>query len=153
MLAMLRNPGQVPDRIMPLIQSKLALDDKQAVQIREIVRQRYAYMELLRAEVYPSQREEFTAMHDDVAPLLNEQQQIAWTALCRTVEQRYLPQQPLGPPIDLIFFRFDVNEDNVLSEGEIPPRMWLRLSMADGDGDGNVTRDEFANAAAKNPER
>ena len=86
-------------------------------------------------------------MYNDVAPLLNEQQQVAWTALCNTVEQRYLPREPAGPPIDLIFFRFDANDDDILSEDEIPPRMWLRLSMADENGDGRVTRDEFVNAS------
>lgn len=147
MLAIMRNPEQVPDRIVPLIRSELALDDQQAAQVEEIVRRRYANIESLRAEVYPSQREEFTAMYNDVAFLLNEHQQVTWTALCNTVEQRYLPREPAGPPIDLIFFRFDANDDDILSEDEIPPRMWLRLGMADEDGDGRVTRDEFVNAS------
>ena len=139
MLAMLRSPAQVPDRIMPQIRSRLRLDAKQAAQVEEIVRQRYANIESLRAEVYPEQREEFSAMHDDVAPLLDEQQKVAWNALCQTVEERYLPRKPAGPPIDLIFWRFDANDDNILSQEEVPPRMWLRLSMADEDGNGNVT--------------
>lgn len=153
MLTILRNPGQSPDRIMPLIRSKLALSNEQAEQIKEIIRQRYANMELLRAEIYPRQREEFTAMRDDVAPLLNEQQQAAWAALCNMVEQRYLPREPAGPPIDLIFFRFDANDDDILSEDEIPPRMWTRLSIADKDEDGDVTRDEFANSTPNRPTR
>lgn len=149
MLAVLRNPQQVPDRIVPLIRSELALNDNQTAQVEEIVRQRYANIELLRAEVYPSQRAEFTGMYEDVLPLLNEQQQAAWTALRKTVEQHYLPREPPGPPIDLIFLRFDANNDNTLTQDEIPPRMWLRLGMADGDGDGKVTRDEFVNAASE----
>lgn len=148
MLAILRNPQQVPDRIVPLIRSELVLNAQQAAQVEEIVRQRYANIELLRADVYPSQREEFTAMSEDIARLLNEQQQAAWTALLSTVEQHYLPREPPGPPIDLIFLRFDANNDNILTQDEIPSRMWRRLGMADGDGDGKVTRDEFLNAAS-----
>ncbi len=147
MLAFLRNPEQVPDRIVPLIQSELGLNSEQAAQVEEIVRQRYARIESLRAEVYPSQREEFAAMYKDVVPLLNEQQQRAWTELRNTVEQHYLPREPPGPPIDLIFFRFDANDDNILKEDEIPPRMWLRLGTADVDRNGMVTREEFMNAA------
>jgi hypothetical protein len=150
MLAIMRNPEQIPDRIMAQIRSELALDEQQATQIQKIVRQRYANMELLRADVYSSQRDEFTAMYNDVALLLNDAQKIAWTELCQTVEQRYLPRKPSGPPIDLIVFRFDANDDNILSEDEIPPRMWLRLSKADENGDGSITRDEFVNTAAKN---
>ena len=107
-------------------------------------------MEFLRAEIYPSQREEFTAMCDEVAAHLNEQQRSDWSAIRQMVEQRYLPTKPAGPPVDLIFFRFDVNDDHMLTVDEIPPRMWLRVRLADQNGDGIVTHKEFQTATPEN---
>ncbi|MFM7113836.1 MAG: EF-hand domain-containing protein, partial [Planctomycetota bacterium] len=64
-----------------------------------------------------------------------------------TVEQRYLPARPLGPPpADLIFDRFDADSDGALTADEVPAGMWLRLRMADQNGDGKVTREEYLKA-------
>ena len=65
------------------------------------------------------------------------------------VEKRYLPTKPMGPPIDLIFFRFDSNDDGVLTQDEIPPRMWLRVRLADQNGDGKVTVPEVLSGLAR----
>ncbi len=146
MIAMMRNPEQVPDRIMPQIRSKLALSEDQTKKVDEIVRRRHALMESLRAETYPRQMAEFEAMQAEVAEILTLEQRSNWSALCDSVEQRYLPVRPVGPPpADVLFYRFDANNDGALSEDEVPPGMWQRLSLADNDSDGQVTRLEYLN--------
>jgi Spy/CpxP family protein refolding chaperone len=50
------------------------------------------------------------------------------------------PERPgRGGPIQ----RFDEDGDGMLSEQEVPPRLWERISEADVDGDGLVTREEL----------
>lgn len=89
-------------------------------------------------------------MHTEVAELLSPEQRGKWSALCDSVERRYLPIRPAGPPpADLIFYRFDANQDGALAEEEVPPGMWLRLRLADDDGDGKVTQAEFLSALPK----
>lgn len=150
MISMMRHPEQVPDRIMPRIRSELALNDDQARKVEVIVRRRHAAMESLRAETYPKQLAEFKAMHTEVAEILTPEQLSKWSALCDSVEQRYLPVRPAGPPpADLLFRRFDANNDGALTEDEVPPGMWRRLRTADKDGDGKVTLREYLDALPK----
>lgn len=150
MIAMIRHPEQVPDRILPRIQSELTLSEDQLRLVEEIVRRRHAAMESHRAESYPRQLAEFKAMQREVADLLSPEQRDKWSALCNSVEERYLPVRPAGPPPDdLIFFRFDTKQDGALTEEEVPPGMWRRLRMADLNGDGMVTREEYLKALPK----
>ncbi|MBX7104733.1 MAG: EF-hand domain-containing protein [Gemmataceae bacterium] len=150
MIAMIQHPEQVPDRILPRLRAELALSEDQARQVEEIVRRRHAAMEAHRAESYPRQLAEFKAMHTEVADLLSPEQRGKWSPLCDSVERRYLPVRPAGPPpIDLIFYRFDTNHDGALTEDEVPPGMWRRLQMADLNGDGKVTREEYQKAQLK----
>lgn len=150
MIAMIQNPEQVPDRILPRIRAELVLSEDQSRQVEEIVRRRHSAMEAHRAESYPRQLAEFKAMHDEVADLLSTEQREKWLSLCDTVERRYLPQRPVGPPpADLIFFRFDTNHDSAITEDEVPAGMWRRLRLADLNGDGKVTREEYLKARPK----
>lgn len=48
-----------------------------------------------------------------------------------------------GPRPFALFAVFDTDEDGALTEDEVPERVWMRLSMADRDGDGAVTRMEI----------
>ncbi|MEX2578140.1 MAG: hypothetical protein WD342_03705 [Verrucomicrobiales bacterium] len=48
---------------------------------------------------------------------------------------------PAGP--EAIFSRFDENEDGKLAGSEVPGEMWSRLSKADADADGLVSKDEL----------
>lgn len=49
-----------------------------------------------------------------------------------------------GPPsFDTLLSAFDSNNDEALSSDEVPPPVWRRLSNADANEDGSVTRDEF----------
>ena len=47
------------------------------------------------------------------------------------------------PSFDTLLSAFDADEDGELAEDEVPAPVWLRLSMADADDNGLVTRDEF----------
>lgn len=47
------------------------------------------------------------------------------------------------PSFDVLLSAFDMNDDGALGESEVPQRVWARLSQADSNGDGNVTRKEF----------
>ena len=47
------------------------------------------------------------------------------------------------PSFDKLLEAFDANDDSALTEDEVPELVWLRLSRADADEDGSVTRDEF----------
>ena len=44
---------------------------------------------------------------------------------------------------DMLLSIFDGDDSSDLSEDEVPGRVWGRLSQADADGDGIVTREEF----------
>ena len=49
-----------------------------------------------------------------------------------------------GPPsFEKLLEAFDENEDGELSEDEVPPPVWRRLSQADANNDGIVTKGEF----------
>lgn len=47
------------------------------------------------------------------------------------------------PSFDTLLGAFDENDDESLSEDEVPGPVWARLSRADADEDGTVTREEF----------
>lgn len=47
------------------------------------------------------------------------------------------------PSFDRLLEAFDEDASESLSEDEVPGRVWARLSQADADGDGEVTREEF----------
>ena len=47
------------------------------------------------------------------------------------------------PSFDTLLSTFDANKNGELSQAEVPARVWLRLSAADVNKDGKVTRTEF----------
>ncbi len=47
------------------------------------------------------------------------------------------------PSFDLLLAAFDEDENEELAEDEVPMRVWWRLSAADADENGSVSRDEF----------
>lgn len=47
------------------------------------------------------------------------------------------------PTFDRLLKAFDKNADGALAGTEVPGRMWDRLSRADANDDGFVTRQEF----------
>ena len=145
-LDMLLHSAKIPDRILPRIKSALQLTDEQARRVEDIVRRRHSLMEALRADAYPKQMAEFSSMRKEVDEVLTSEQRRKWSALCDTIERRFLPAQPVGPPpANMIFYQFDADNDGALAQEEVPPRMWLRLQQADQDADGYVTREEYTN--------
>ncbi len=48
-----------------------------------------------------------------------------------------------GPRPFMLFYIFDSDEDDALTEDEVPAPVWSRLSVADLDDDGAVTREEI----------
>lgn len=55
------------------------------------------------------------------------------------------PQRGSGsrPSFDKLLSAFDADKNGELSKSEVPGRVWLRLSAADANADGKVTRQEF----------
>ena len=47
------------------------------------------------------------------------------------------------PSFDRLLSAFDANKDGALSQGEVPSQVWSRLSKADSNADGTVTRAEY----------
>lgn len=97
-LAMLKHPERVPDRILPHLRTSLGLTSEQAQRVNEIVRRRHATMESLRARSYPGLLVEFHAMRDEVKEVLSSEQQARWTRLSESIERRYLPDAPSVQP-------------------------------------------------------
>ena len=72
---------------------------------------------------------------------------IVTLAVCATECSAQGPGGPRGPggkpSFDRLLEAFDANDNEALTEDEVPGRVWVRLSKADADGDGSVTRAEF----------
>lgn len=47
------------------------------------------------------------------------------------------------PSFDTLLSAFDADGDDELAEDEVPARVWSRLSNADADDNGSVSREEF----------
>lgn len=97
MVRAFRHPEKIPDRILPRVRARLGLSPDQAARVEEIVRRRHATMETLRTTAQTRQLEEFYAMRAEVTTTLTPAQAIEWTALCRTIEQRFLPPLSATP--------------------------------------------------------
>jgi hypothetical protein len=71
----------------------------------------------------------------------------------RASSQPPIPQA-VGQPrsVDEIFALFDANRDDRLAPAEVPPDMWKRLSRADTDDDGLVSRTELREARVRSGE-
>ena len=87
---MIRHPQQVMDRLFPQIQSELGLNDEQARKVEEIMRQRYASMESVRAEFVPKQMAQFEVLNNEVAQILNPEQKSKWSKIVRTSNGLFL---------------------------------------------------------------
>jgi len=54
-----------------------------------------------------------------------------------------------GMTTDQVFQRFDKNKDGKLTKSEVSASVWQRMSKADTNGDGAVTKDELKKAREK----
>lgn len=151
MIQLIQHPDQLASHVLLRIDNELALTDDQRGKVESILQRRFSAMEALRAESYPRQLAEFRRIQSDVSEFLKPDQKTKWDSLSQTIEQRFLPKQPYGPPpADGIFYRFDSDHDDSLSEDEVPIRMWQRLRNADLNGDGKVAREEYSSALLRN---
>ena len=80
--SLLHHPEQVPDRVLPIMRSRLRLTDEQFTRVDAIVRRHHATLESLRREVAPRVGQELQAMRDEVSTVLDTDQQARWTAWC-----------------------------------------------------------------------
>ena len=94
MIAMLKNPEKIPDRILPRLKSSLKLTEPQYEAISLIVREHHREMEELRAQSYPGLLLEFKDMRNEVAEHLSPEQKKTWESLASMVEGSYLPSPP-----------------------------------------------------------
>ncbi|MFN9940993.1 MAG: hypothetical protein ACK56I_16095, partial [bacterium] len=88
---MIRHPQQVMEKLFPQLQSELGLNDEQARKVEEIMRQRYASMESVRAEFVPKQMAEFEVLRNEVAKILNQEQKSKWSIIIIRYEKRHMP--------------------------------------------------------------
>ena len=147
---MIRHPQQVMEKLFPQLQSELGLNDEQARKVEEIMRQRYASMESVRAEFVPKQMAQFEVLNNEVAQILNPEQKSKWSKIVRGAEKRHMPVSPENMPApDMIFGRLDANKDGALTEKEVPPLAWQKIQIADKDKDGKVTLSEYQSAFPK----
>lgn len=147
---MIRHPQQVMEKLFPQLQSELGLNDEQARKVEEIMRQRYASMESVRAEFVPKQMAEFEVLNNEVAQILNPEQKSKWSKIVRGAEKRHMPVSPENMPApDMIFNRLDANKDGALTEKEVPPLAWQKIQIADKDKDGKVTLSEYQSTFSK----
>jgi hypothetical protein len=147
---MIRHPQQVMEKLFPQLQSELGLNDEQARKVEEIMRQRYASMESVRAEFVPKQMAEFEVLNNEVAQILNPEQKSKWSKIVRGAEKRHMPVSPENMPApDMIFNRLDANKDGALTEKEVPPLAWQKIKIADKDKDGKVTLSEYQSGFTK----
>ena len=98
MIAMLKNPEKVPDRILPRLKSSLNLTEQQYEAISIVVREHHREMEKLRAQSYPGLLAEFQDMKNELEQHLSPEQQKTWKSLALMVEDNYLPSPPKNDP-------------------------------------------------------
>ena len=76
---------------------------------------------------------------------------LAIATLFSSVAEAQLPGGFGGrPSFDTLLVAFDSDESGDLASSEVPDRVWFRLSKADSDKDGVVTRNEFESVGNPN---
>ncbi len=93
-LAVIRQPEQIPDRVIPILCHRLSLNDEQSVQVAAIMRRRYAAVEELRSEFTPRITTELHLLQTEVDAVLSADQKERWAIWCQRIEE-CLPSAPL----------------------------------------------------------
>jgi hypothetical protein len=73
------SPGdEMAERITKRIDRDLDLTDEQRSQVAEIVARRVSAFKDILTGVYPRIKEQFALLHDEIAPILTEEQKLKW---------------------------------------------------------------------------
>ena len=80
--------------ILPRLQLRLNLTEEQSGQIRTIIERRHPSMMENRKRSDQAIRNEFRAMEQDIAAVLDDQQKQRWYMIADSVRNRFLPPAP-----------------------------------------------------------
>ncbi len=69
---------EMAERIAKRIDRDLSLTEAQRSQVAEIVARRVSAFKRILTEIYPRIKEQFTLLHDEIAPILTEEQKLKW---------------------------------------------------------------------------
>lgn len=81
----------LPNDIVPRLQARLGLSDEQTERVREIISRRHPRILEFRNRVSGSMLDEFDAMEQEVASVLDADQAERWHAIAESVRARFLP--------------------------------------------------------------
>lgn len=70
--------GEMAERITKRIDSAIDLTDEQRSQVEKIVAHRVSAFKNILIDIYPRIKEQFKFLHDEVAPILTEEQKLKW---------------------------------------------------------------------------
>ena len=69
---------EMAERIAKRIDRDLSLTEAQRSHVAEIVARRVSAFKRILTEVYPRIKQQFTLLHDEIAPILTEEQKLKW---------------------------------------------------------------------------
>jgi hypothetical protein len=89
-----RHTNVLPNDIVPRLKLRLGLTDEQTKQVREIIERRHPRMIENRKHGAQVMLNEFDAMEQEIADVLDERQKRMWHAMADSVHHRFLPPAP-----------------------------------------------------------
>jgi adenylate kinase family enzyme len=75
------------ERVTKHIDRDLGLTDEQRSQVAGIVAQRVSAFKNILIDTYPRIKEQFELLHDEVAPILTEEQKLKWEKRYKKLEK------------------------------------------------------------------
>jgi len=169
-------PPKPVDRAAMAIAEEIArtceLDDQQTERVHQVVAERLAAISKIRQEMVEEVLAEHELLREELQKVLTPEQFAKWSRRMdearerswlfgkarrgqrrgrsgRPGRSRHRPGRPRS--VEGTFLRFDADDDGKLTRQEVPPWLWPRLSSADADGDGAVSRDEMRNLPPERP--
>ena len=153
------------------------LDARQRERVREAVGERLAAISKIRQEMAEEVVAEHDLLREELQEVLTPAQFAKWSQRMDEARERswlfgkgrrgdrrsraggpdgpgrfrHRPRRPRG--VEGTFRRFDADGDGKLTRQEVPPWLWPRLSNADANSDGAITRDEMESLPPERPRR